>query len=91
MASNTSEIALGRSEDGASHVPLGEGLRSMTLRVRDADVVFVRGIFAGYDGIASVHGDASGLVALVATNETFAELEAIVAELPEGVVLERVR
>jgi len=79
------------SGDGASHVPLGEGLRLMTLRVREADVVLVRGIFAGYDGIASVHGDASGLVALVATEDTFAELEAIVAGLPDGVVLQRLR
>jgi hypothetical protein len=63
----------------------------MTLRVRDEDVVFVRGVFAGYDGIASVHGDASGLLALVATDSTFAELEAIVAGLPEGVVIERLR
>lgn len=77
--------------DGTRHVPLGEGLRTLTIRVRDEDVVFVRGIFAGYDGVASVHGDESGLVALVATESTFAELEAIVAELPEGVVLERVR
>lgn len=77
------------SADGASHVPLGPGLRLLTLRVRDEDVVFVRGIFAGYDGIASVHGDESGLVALVATESTFAELEAIVDGLPPGVVLAR--
>ncbi len=75
--------------DGASHVPLGEGLRLLTLRVRTEDIVFVRGIFAGYDGVASVHGDTSGLVALLATESTFEELEAIVAELPEGVVIER--
>ncbi len=75
--------------DGASHVPLGEGLRLLTLRVRTEDIVFVRGILAGYDGVASVHGDESGLVALVATESTFDELEAIVAELPEGVVIER--
>ncbi|MFO0683902.1 MAG: DUF4911 domain-containing protein [Sandaracinus sp.] len=77
--------------DGTRHVPLGDGLRTLTIRVRDEDVVFVRGIFAGYDGVASVHGDESGLVALVATESTFAELEAIVAELPAGVVIERVR
>jgi hypothetical protein len=77
--------------DGASHVPLGAGLRLMTLRVRDEDVVLLRGILAGYDGVASVHGDASGLVALVATDSTYAELERIVAELPDGVVLERLR
>ena len=77
--------------DGASHVPLGDGLRLMTLRVREEDIVYVRGIFAGHDGIASVHGDASGLVALLATDSTYAELEEIVAGLPEGVVLERVR
>lgn len=77
--------------DGTRHVPLGEGLRTLTIRVRNEDVVFVRGIFAGYDGVASVHGDESGLVALVATDSTFSELEAIVAELPAGVVIERVR
>lgn len=75
--------------DGASHVPLGEGLRLLTLRVRTEDIVLLRGIFAGYDGIASVHGDESGLVALLATESTFAELEAIVDELPVGVVIER--
>ncbi len=80
-----------RASDGAAHVPLGEGLRLITLRVREEDVVLVRGIFAGYDGIASVHGDASGLVALLATDTTFAELEAIVDGLPAGVVIERVR
>ena len=75
--------------DGASHVPLGEGLRLLALRVRTEDIVLLRGIFAGYDGIASVHGDESGLVALLATESTFAELEAIVDELPVGVVIER--
>jgi hypothetical protein len=79
------------SEDGAAHVPLGEGLRLLTLRVRKQDVVLVRGIFAGYDGIASVHGDSSGRLALLATESTYAELEEIVAGLPAGVVLERVR
>jgi len=77
--------------DGAAHVPMGPGLRLLTLRVRTEDVVLVRGIFAGYDGVASVHGDQSGLVALLATDSTFAELEAIVDGLPQGVVLERVR
>ena len=77
--------------DGAAHVPTGPGLRLLTLRVRREDVVLVRGIFAGYDGIASVHGDESGLVALLATESTFAELEAIVAELAADLVLERVR
>lgn len=79
------------SDDGARHVPLGDGLRLLTLRVKGQDVVLVRGILAGYDGIASVHGDESGLVAMVATDSTFAELEAIVAELPAGIVIERVR
>ncbi len=77
--------------EGTAHVPLGEGLRVVTLRVRRQDVVLVRGILAGYDGIASVHGDESGLVALVATDSTFDELEAIVASLPAGLVVERVR
>jgi hypothetical protein len=79
------------SDDGAAHVPLGEGLRVVSIRVRDQDVVLVRGILAGYDGIASVHGDASGVIAIVATETTYAELEAILGELPEGVVLSRVR
>ena len=78
------------SDHGAAHVPLGAGLRVVSLRVRDADVVFVRGILAGYDGIASVHGDASGAIAIVATESTYAELDAILTELPDGVVLSRV-
>jgi hypothetical protein len=78
------------SDDGAAHVPLGDGLRVVSIRVRDEDVVLVRGILAGYDGIASVHGDASGVVAIVATDTTYAELDAILAELPADVVLSRV-
>lgn len=78
------------SEDGTAHVPLGAGLRVISLRVRAEDVVYLRGVLAGYDGIASVHGDASGVVALVATESTIGELESLVAELPEGLVLERV-
>jgi hypothetical protein len=74
---------------GASHVPLGEGLRLVSIRVRPQDVVLVRGILAGYDGIASVHGDDSEHVAIVTTDSTYAQLDAIIAELPDGVVLAR--
>ncbi len=79
-----------RDADGARHVPLGDGLRLVTLRVREGEAVLLRGILAGYDGVASVHGDESGLVALVATESTLPELEAILAELPPGLVVERV-
>jgi hypothetical protein len=82
--------ASNRQMDGTAHAPLGEGLRVLTLRVREEDVVLVRGILIGYDGIASMHGDDSGLVALVATESTYAELEAIVESLPAGLVIERV-
>lgn len=76
--------------DGTANVELGEGLQLITIRVRKEDEVLVRGILIGYDGIASAHGDESGVLALVATESTLGELEAFLESLPPGLILERI-
>ncbi len=75
--------------EGARHVELGPGLRLVQLRVAPRDVVVLRGILAGYDGIASAHGDESGVVALLATDGTIDELDAIVDDLARAFPIER--
>jgi hypothetical protein len=75
--------------DGARHVELGPGLRLVQLRAAPADVVVLRGILAGYDGVASVHGDETGVIALLATDGTIDELNEIVLDLARSVAIER--
>ena len=76
--------------DGAAHVPLGEGLVVRRLRVADDRlVVHLRAVLAGYDGLASAHGDrgSPGIVVLVTTREQEAELDAWIAEIAREIPL----
>jgi hypothetical protein len=66
---------------GTSHVPLGEGLVVVRLRVSPADAVLVRGMLAGHDHLASPHADSSDVLALVTTTDREAELRGWVADL----------
>lgn len=75
--------------EGASHVPLGEGLVVRRLRLAREDVVRLRGILAGYDGLASAHGDASGITVLVTTCERERELDEWLVELAAELTFER--
>lgn len=75
--------------DGASHVPLGEGLVVRRLRLASEDVVRLRGILAGYDGLASAHGDRSGITVLVTTCERERELDEWLEELATELAFER--
>jgi hypothetical protein len=77
------------SEEGTSHVPLGPGLVIRRLRLAEGDVVRLRGILAGYDGLASAHGDRSGVTVLVTTDDRAAELDAWLAELDAELSFER--
>jgi len=45
------------------------------------DVVVLRGILAGYDGIASAHGDETDVVALVTPHAMLPALEELLGEL----------
>lgn len=51
------------------------------LRVGSADVVWLRSILEGYDGLAALYGDGSGIVTVMAPAERAAELDALLAEL----------
>lgn len=83
-----------RVVDGTRHVPLGPGLAVVRLRVASEDVVVLRGILSGYEGLASAHGDESGIVALLTPESNLAELEALLLDLAREVPiawLERAR
>lgn len=75
--------------DGTSHVPLGEGLVVRRLRLAPEDVVRLRGILAGYDGLASAHGDRSGVTVLVTTTDRERELDEWLDELGRELAIER--
>ncbi len=69
------------SFDGAEHVPLGEGLAIRRFRMKPADIVRLRGVLAGYDGLASAHGDKSGITVLVTTTDRERELDGWLSDL----------
>jgi hypothetical protein len=57
------------------------------LRVSSRDVVWLRSILEGYDGLAALYGDGSGVVTVMAPNERASELDALLAELAREAVL----
>lgn len=80
---------------GARHAPLGAGVTLVRLAVAPADVVVLRGILAGYDGLTSMHGDgsqsedASSIVALVTPDGLVAELDAVLDAVAQEIPLRR--
>jgi len=66
----------------------GDGLVTRRLRLADRDVVWLRSVLEGYDGLASLHGDRSGVVTLIAPAQRARELDALLDDLErEAVVL----
>jgi hypothetical protein len=59
------------------------------LRVADADVVWLRSVVEAYDGLASLVGDGSGVVALCAPASRAAELDALLDDLCAEAPLQR--
>ena len=59
----------------------GPGLTQRRLRVADADVVWLRSVLEGYDGLASLYGDGSGNVILTTPTPRCAELDALLRDL----------
>lgn len=76
--------------EGAEYVPLGEGLVVRRLRMARPDVVVLRGVLAGYDGLASAHGDDSGVTLLIAPSDRAPALDALLASLESEIAFERV-
>ena len=74
---------------GARHVPLGEGLALVRLALAPEDVVVLRGILAGYDGLVSAHGDETDVVALVTPEAMLPALEELLAELGHELPIRR--
>jgi hypothetical protein len=60
---------------------LGEGLVARPLRLRAADVVWLRGVLEGYEGLASLFGDGSGEVVLACPASRVGELDALLADV----------
>jgi anion-transporting ArsA/GET3 family ATPase len=59
----------------------GDGLTLRRLRVANADVVWLRSVLEGYDGLAALYGDGSGVVTLSTPDALAAELDALLDEL----------
>jgi len=61
--------------------PTGEGLVGRRVRVADRDVVWLRSVLEGYEGLALLYGDRTGVVTLVAPLERAEELDALLLDL----------
>lgn len=59
----------------------GEGLVTRRLRVSNDEVVLLRAILEGYDGLAALYGDGSGVVALSTPTCRAAELDDLIDAL----------
>jgi hypothetical protein len=60
---------------------IGDGMTSRRLRVANADVVWLRSVLEGYDGLAALYGDGSGVVTLSTPDVRAAELDSLLDEL----------
>jgi hypothetical protein len=60
---------------------VGPGLHTRRVRVADGDVVWLRSVLEGYDGLAALYGDGSGTVTLTTTESRAEELDALLADL----------
>jgi hypothetical protein len=69
--------------------PLDQGLIQRRVRVADADVVWLRSVLEAYDGLASLYGDGSGVVALTTTPCQADELDALLDDLAREAALQR--
>jgi len=68
---------------------LDRGLVLRRLRVADADVVWLRSVLEGYDGLAALHGDGSGVVTLTTTPCQTRELDELLDDLAAEAPLHR--
>jgi hypothetical protein len=55
--------------------------------VDSADVVWLRSILEGYDNLAALYGDGSGIVVVTATQDGAAELDELLADLAREAAL----
>ena len=65
----------------------GPGLVLRRLRIADDDVVYLRSVVEGYDGLAALHGDGSGIVSLYAPESRALELDELIRDLASEVAL----
>jgi len=65
----------------------GEGLVTRRVRVPRADVAWVRWVFEGHEGLASLHVERGGLLTLIAPECLAAELDAVLRDLAREIDL----
>ena len=65
----------------SAEIPSGPGMVERRLRVADPDVVWLRSLIEGYEGLALLYGDGSGIVRLIAPESRAAELDSLLADL----------
>ena len=59
----------------------GEGLISRKLRLKDADVVWLRGVLDAYEGLAGLYGDGSGVIVLSTPVSRAQELDSFLEDI----------
>ena len=64
-------------------------LYSVRLRVADRDVVWLRAVLEGYDGLGALYGDGSGIVTVTTTTSRALELDSLIGELSTEAALLR--
>jgi hypothetical protein len=62
-------------------------LAERRVRVADADVVWLRSVLEGYEGLAALYGDGNGVVTLTTPRSRAGELDALLADLRAEVAL----
>jgi hypothetical protein len=62
-------------------------LHRRRVRVDSADVVWLRSILEGYDNLAALYGDGSGVVVVTAPQDRAGELDELLADLAREAAL----
>lgn len=68
---------------------LGPGLAARRLRVERGDVAWLRYLLEGYEGLASLHGDGTGVITLLVPEPLLGELDALLDDLGGELAIER--
>jgi hypothetical protein len=62
-------------------------LSERRIRVADCDVVWLRSVLEGYEGLATLYGDGSGVITLTTPTARLAELDDLISALQHEAAL----
>jgi hypothetical protein len=73
----------------ARSIPIGPGLVAVRLAMAPEDVVVLGGILAGYDGIASLHGEDTSELVVLTTESMWPSLATLLESLEGEIAMRR--